>query len=138
MRGGISSRARSYVRARATRHMWSTCVIERVAEAQWDLPTNLVTAGSRTVIYTGVCRVWEISSASVTQIADTELVQQSTRLSIPWDASPVPMVNDEVQIVESIVDTNLIGKRYLIMDEAKAGDLRATRRFVVKGIEERS
>jgi hypothetical protein len=67
-------------------------------------------------------------------VADDEIVIQSTNLSIPWDTDPIPERNDEVKIISSIVDTDIVGKRYRIMSEAKAGDLRATRRFVVQGV----
>lgn len=135
MRGGISKRARSYVRRRATAGMYSTCRIERVGQVAWDNVTNIVTPGDRTVVYEGVCRVWEVSGGSPLQIANTdEVVLQTTNLSIPWDTYPVPEEDDEVLILTSEVDEQLVGKRYRILTSAKAGDLRATRRFVVQGV----
>jgi hypothetical protein len=136
MKGRVSSRARAYVRRRATAQMYATCVIERVDEGLWDPLSNLVTAGGRTVIYTGVCRVWELSGPQPVDIGDDQIVLQSTNISIPWDVNPVPHRDDEVKILGSAVDFDLVGRRYRILDEAKSGDLRATRRFLVHGVEE--
>jgi hypothetical protein len=133
---GISRRARSYVRKKATQEMLSTCRIERVTDPSWDQGTNLVTSGNKTLIYEGVCRIWEVSGARPFIAADDVIVLQSTNLSIPWDSSPVPRRDDEVTITDSKVDDNLVGRVYRIMDQAKGGDLRATRRFVVEGFEE--
>lgn len=116
--------------------MLSTCVIERVNQGDWDPMSNLVTAGGRTVIYTGVCRVWELSGPQPIDVGDDQIVLQSTNVSIPWNAVPVPRRDDEVKIVSSQSDLDLIGRRYRILDEAKSGDLRATRRFLVQGFEE--
>lgn len=136
MRGRVSARARAYVRRRATAQMYATCVIERVDEGLWDPLSNLVTAGGRIVIYTGVCRVWELSGPQPVDIGDDQIVLQSTNVSIPWDVDPVPHRDDEVKITGSAVDFDLVGRRYRILDEAKSGDLRATRRFLVHGVEE--
>lgn len=136
MRGRVSARARAYVRRRATAQMYATCVIERVDEGLWDPLSNLVTAGGRTVIYTGECRVWELSGPQPVDIGDDQIVLQSTNISIPWDVNPVPHRDDEVKILGSAVDFDLVGRRYRILDEAKSGDLRATRRFLVHGVEE--
>jgi len=135
MRGGISKRARAYVRRRTTAGMFSTCQIERIASPDWDGVTNLVTSGQRSIIYTGPCRVWEVSGGSPFTPADAEgIVLQTTNLSIPWDTDPVPNEDDEVLILSSLVDDQLVGKRFRILSSAKAGDLRATRRFVVQGV----
>jgi hypothetical protein len=136
MHRGISKRARSYVRRHATGEMLTTCQIERVQQPAWDPATNLVTAGDRTIIYTGVCRLWEVSGSSAMPVADDVIQLQTTNLSIPWDTDPIPAEQDEVLILSSLVDEALVGKRYRILTSAKAGDLRATRRFVVQGVDE--
>lgn len=136
MHPGISNRARAYVRRKATAEMLSTCRIERVAKPVWDPTTNLVTSGSRVIIYSGICRVWEASGARPFQVGDDVILLQPTNLSIPWDVDPIPDENDEALILGSRVDDALVGKRYRIISSAKAGDLRATRRFAVEGVNE--
>lgn len=117
--------------------MFSTCKIERVEEPVWNGSTNLVTAGNRSIVYEGPCRVWEVSGGSPFTVADDEVaVIQNTQLSIPWDTYPVPERNDEVVITASQVDDQMVGKRYRIISAAKAGDLRATRRFLVQGVDQ--
>jgi hypothetical protein len=135
MHAGISKRARAYVRRRATAGMLSTCQIERVGGVSWDGTTNLVTAGERTIIYEGPCRIWEVSGGGPFTVADDDnTILQTTNLSIPWDTEPVPEHNDEIVILSSQVDDQMVGKRYRIISSAKTGDLRATRRFVVQGV----
>lgn len=132
---GISKRARAYVRRRATVGMFTTCQIERVSEGNWNSNTNLVMAGARSIVYEGPCRIWEVSGGSSFVVADDEeTLLQTTNLSIPWDVDPVPERNDEVVVLSSLVDDQMVGKRYRILSSAKAGDLRATRRFVVQGV----
>jgi hypothetical protein len=58
---------------------------------------------------------------------------QSTQLSIPWNTSPVPRKDDEVEIITSPQDPEMVGKRFVIDSSAKTGELRATRRFSVRG-----
>lgn len=135
---GVSKRSRGYVRRKATQEMLSTCQIERVDKPVWDPGTNLVTAGDRSIIYTGVCRIWEVSGGSPLEVASDIVIVQSTNLSIPWDVDPVPRIDDELQILSSIVDEALVGKRYRIVSSSLAGDLRATRRFNIQGIEDRT
>lgn len=134
---GISSRARDYVRNRATGVMQSTCRIERVNPPSFDQSTGRATSGSREVIYEGVCRLWEVSGGGMTVVNEDEIVMQNTQLSIPWDASPVPRKEDEVVITSSNTDSAVVGKRFVIDSSAKAGELRATRRFAVRGYQKR-
>lgn len=135
---GISPRAQNYVRSRAVENMTATCVIERVGAQTFDEDTSTLTSGSRVVIYTGLCRIWEVTAGQVVPVGEVdEVVLQSTRLSLPWDTSPVPKRDDEVWIQTSPADSALVGKRFRILSAAMGGDLRATRQFVVQGIQER-
>jgi hypothetical protein len=67
-------------------------------------------------------------------VGEDEVPLQATQLSIPWNADPVPRRDDEVEVLTSD-DPAMVGKRFRIMDVAKAGDLRPTRRFTVQTIE---
>lgn len=135
MPGPISRRARAYIRRRASVEMLSNCQIERVGQGTWSSGSNLVTSGPRSIIYKGVCRIWEVSGSSPLVVADEIIQLQTTNLSIPWDTDPIPHENDEVLILNSRVDDGLAGKRYRIVSLARAGDIRATRRFVVQGVD---
>jgi hypothetical protein len=127
----ITSLARGYVRSRATAVMEYTCRIERLERPTYDDTSLIATSGTRTTIYEGVCRIWELASSGVVHLGEVDVTVQSTQLSIPWDTSPVPMKEDEVLILSAPQDSELIGARFIIRSSAKAGELRATRRFAV-------
>lgn len=130
---GISSRALDYVRSRAENIMQATCRIERVLKPTFDQSTGNATAGGRQTIYEGPCRIWEVSGGNVVMVGEDEVSMQNTQLSIPWDVDPVPIKYDQVQILAHNTDDSLIGKRFEILSGAKAGELRATRRFAIQG-----
>jgi hypothetical protein len=58
----------------------------------------------------------------------------TTNLSIPWDVPEIIKRYDEVTILTAPQDSQMVGKRYEIQTVAKAGELRATRRFEVTGL----
>lgn len=128
----ISPAALAYVRARATDVMTYTCRIERVTGPDYDEETLVASPGSRTTIYEGVCRIWEVSGPGVIMVGEEEYSTQTTNLSIPWDTTTVPTRHDQGVITGAELDPVLVGKRFSILDVAKAGQLRATRRFTIQ------
>lgn len=132
----ISAYARQWVRGRATGVMEYTCRIDRSGVPEgYDEDTLIYTAeGVAQVIYEGVCRIWEVANSSSVVVGDTDIYQMTTNLSIPWNTSAVVKRYDEVTILTSPTDDQMVGKRYEIQTVAKAGELRATRRFEVTGI----
>lgn len=132
----ITSYALQYVRSRAAGVMMGyTCRAERITQGGHDDDTLVYTPGSREVLYEGVCRVWEISGANVVGLGDTdaELDISTTQISLPWD-SPLLKKNDEIVITAADTDEQMVGKRFQVQSSAKAGELRATRRYSVTGI----
>jgi len=132
----ISAYARQWVRNRATAVMEYTCRIERSGVPEgYDEDTLIYTAeGVATVVYEGVCRIWEVASAQSVVVGDTDIYQMNTNLSIPWDTPEEVKRYDQVTILTAPQDSQMVGKRYEIQTVAKAGELRATRRFEVTGI----
>jgi hypothetical protein len=132
----ITAESRAYVRARATAVMEYTCRIVRGERpGGYDEDSLVYTPqGLGEVVYEGPCRIWEVANASSFVVADTDIYQMSTNLSIPWDAPQVILRYDEVTILTAPQDSQMVGKRYEIATIAKAGELRATRRFEVTGI----
>ncbi len=127
----VSARARAYVRSRASMEMAYTCRIERVTKGTHDDDTLIYLAGTRTTVYEGKCRIWEISGAGAVVVGDSDLDIATTQLSTPYDA-PVARKNDEVLILNAPTqDDSMLGKRFQIQSSAKAGELRATRRYTV-------
>ena len=126
----ISEMARRYVRSRATDAMRYTCQIERVTHPQVRSDLTAI-AGGKTILYTGICRIWEVSGGGSVVIGETDVSLQNTYISIPWDVPTVPQRNDEILILTSPDEPELIGKRFQINEVNKAGELRPTRRFQV-------
>lgn len=131
----ISQAAIDFMRSRATEVMSYQCKIERVQLPSFDESTGKATSGGRITVYIGPCRIWEVSGGGPIMIGEDDIVMQNTQLSIPWGVDPVPKRDDEVEITSSHSDTEIVGKRFVIDSSAKAGELRATRRFSVRGYE---
>lgn len=134
----ISSRALTYVRTRATQSMKSVCRVERVQGPSFDEFSGVATPGGRTVLYTGICRIWEVSGGSAVEINGDDVVIQSTQLSIPWDVTADIRRNDEIVITSSSTDTMLVGARFRVMSVARAGELRPTRRFEIQRVADKN
>jgi hypothetical protein len=132
----ISPAAIAYVREQATEVMQYQCVIERVERSEdYDEETLVLTPGDRQELYSGRCRIWELSGSASIMVGDADIYQQSTQLSIPWNTTAVIKRYDEVTITAAPTDPQMVGKRYQIQNVAKAGEMRATRRFEVTGAE---
>jgi hypothetical protein len=113
-----------------------TCQITRGQRPDgYDEHTLVYTpSGLAEVLYEGVCRIWEVANASSVVVGDTDIYQMSTNLSIPWDTQVELHRYDEITILTAPQDSQMVGKRYEIQTIAKAGELRATRRFEVTGV----
>lgn len=136
MRYPISKRAKKFVRNRATAVMKYDCRIERIKPAVYDEVDLTMTPPDHQTIYEGPCRLWGTSEDGMAiALGDTDHVIQTVRLSIPWDVAVVPQRNDEMEILSSHTDPAVVGKRYQIQSSSKAGELRASRTFVVKAME---
>jgi hypothetical protein len=135
-RSPITSWARSYVRARATEVMEYTCRITRSGPpATYDEDSLVYTPdGIAEVIYEGKCRIWELSGASMIAVGEAEVIQQPTQMSIPWDAPVSVMRYDQVEVLTAPAESQMVGERFEIQTVAKAGELRATRRFEISGV----
>ena len=136
MTSPITAQSRKYVRARATAVMEYTCTIYRGDRPEgYDEDTLVYTeTGPMDLVYEGPCRIWEVAGAASFVVCDTDIYQQSTQLSIPWDSPEVILRYDVVTITSAPQDSQIVGKQYEIQTVAKAGELRATRRFEVTGI----
>lgn len=136
MTSPISSRARRYVRQTATKVMAYRCDAERINKGGHDEQTLVYTPGTRTkILVDQPCRIWEISGAAAVTLGETEIMTQNLQLSLPWD-SPVLSKEDEIVITFAPEqDTTMMGKRFEVVSAARAGELRASRRYSVKAVE---
>lgn len=113
-----------------------TCRIERVSRPEgYDEDTLVYTPeGLAEVVYEGICRIWEVANASSVVVAEVDVYTMTTNLSIPWDTPEIVKRYDVAEILTAPQDSQMVGKRYEIQTVAKAGELRATRRFEVTGV----
>jgi hypothetical protein len=134
----ISKLARQYVRTRTEDIMSYECRVERMTPPTYDEDTLITTAGGRLTIYEGKFRLWEITGATGLNIGGEDLMLESTQASFPYD-SPLFRKDDEIVITAvPEQDLMLMGNRYQIQTKAKAGELRATRRYTVTSVQRNS
>jgi hypothetical protein len=134
----ISKLARQYVRTRTEDIMSYECRVERMTPPSYDEDTLITTAGGRLTIYEGKFRLWEITGATGLNIGGEDLMLESTQASFPYD-SPLFRKDDEIVITAvPEQDLMLMGNRYQIQTKAKAGELRATRRYTVTSVQRNS
>ena len=130
----VSSLARSYVRTRAEMVMSYECRVERVAKGAIGDDLRY-TSGTHTTLYEGKFRLWEITGATGLNVGGQDLMLESTQASFPYD-SPLFRKDDEIVITAAPAqDLLLLGNRYQIQTKAKAGELRATRRYTVTSVQ---
>lgn len=136
MTNPISAEARRYVRARATEVMEHEVRITRKGTpGGYDEDSLVYTPdGVAEVLYEGRARIWELAGAQSVVVGDTDIYQQATQLSIPWDTEASVRRYDEVEVTAAPQDSVMVGKRYEIQSAAKDGELRATRRYEIVGL----
>lgn len=129
----ITGRARTYVRTRAAREMSYVVVAERVTRPDYDTDSLAGIPGTRETLFESSARIWEITGGTSINIGESDLDIQSVQISMPWDTELLKK-NDEIRVVEAPLDSVMVGKRYQVQSSAKAGDLRATRRYSVMAV----
>ena len=134
MRSGLSARATRYVQRMATLQMLQACKIERVVAPTYSTTTLVGTAGSRTQIYTGACRIWVQDAPSQIVLGETEFVTYNTVLSLPWNTSAAIKLHDEVELTASPTDLQWVGARFRIQSARFGGQIRPTRSFMLERI----
>ena len=127
---GISSFAKSYVRARTAERMDDACEIWKPGPPVLDKTTGKTKRSKALVKYVGPCRFWEVTAGQQALVGDQQVVFTQTYFSLPYDA-PVPESDDIVKITQSD-DFDLRGRTVRIISTVRGGGLRASRRFLVQ------
>ena len=130
----ISNLARNYTRSRMPAAMGYMCRVERLTKP--TIGNDLkATPGSRTTVYEGPFRIWEITGATSLNLGGEDIMMESTQASFPYDA-PLFRKDDEIVITATPPqDPKVVGQRFQIQTKAKAGELRATRRYTVTAVQ---
>jgi hypothetical protein len=112
--------------------MADTCTIRRRTGQTTDPLTGQVTP-VWTSVYSGVCRVQQARTQGArTDAGETSVMLMRQELHLPVSTSADVRRGDEVTITASVNDADLVGRVYLVRDEA-AKSLATARRL---GIEE--
>lgn len=126
----VSNYARAYVRARAEAHMNSSVRINRGGRGvSLDRTTGLATTNTGSLIYTGKARIWSLDKNGPVSIGDSDLVLQTTQISIPWQTSTIPDNDDVVTVTACPGDPDVVGRSFRIIGTDGAALSRATRRL---------
>jgi hypothetical protein len=131
----VSTWAKSYVRNVAEHQFTSSVRIHKVGTPVLDTVTGIYTSVEGADVYEGPARIWSVDGSGVLSLGEGDYAMQATYCSIPWDAEPVPDVDDQVEVIASD-DTELIGQRFRVMSVDGGGLTRATRRLSLAGLTE--
>jgi hypothetical protein len=95
--------------------MIDTCDVTRPGDPVTDPETGNVTPGS-TFVYSGPCKVQQtISQASNPSAGGHSFTVQDSRVDFPVAAGPL-MVDDVVTITASVLDPQLAGSTYRVVE----------------------
>jgi hypothetical protein len=125
----ISPYATVYIRERSTDLMNATVRINTPVPA-YDPATRTTTNTEGPVKYEGPARIWEVPGGSEVIIGDEKYVITQSNMSIPWNVSPLPEVDDLIIVVDSD-DADLVGRSINIESAVRGGGMRASRRFEI-------
>jgi hypothetical protein len=131
----ISRRAKAYVRRAAEAQFTSEVRIFSTTVPTLDTDTGLYAATEGTQTYSGPARIWSVDGGQVISVGEGDYAYQSTFCSIPWDHTPVPEVDQQVEVLASD-DESLVGRTFRIMSVDGGGQARATRRLQITGLTE--
>jgi hypothetical protein len=136
----VSPYARAYVRRHATAHMYYTVAISRMTDPVFDTESGVMVAAVNRMIYFGPARIWTVSGPQVLGVGEDQMSFDQSFVSIPWDTDPIPNRDDIVTVqdydpVYYYGDEQLVGRSFRVTNVQLGGQMYATRRLNVTGIE---
>ena len=134
----LSPRVAAYARQAVISYHNIELEVTRQLVSSLDEVTGLITTtfDGEFTGYAGSGRFWLSNDGVVTNVGEGDYSTISTNISIPWDADPVPELDEYVVITSSYEDSTLEGKIYRIMGVDGGGFLRAARRLQVVAVSE--
>lgn len=95
--------------------MVDACVVRRQTGESTDPVTGKVTP-VLVPVYSGPCKVQQTMAQSNTTVSgDYQFTLQNTRLDVPVSAGPL-RVNDTVELTASVLDPQLVGRVYRVVE----------------------
>ncbi len=131
----VSSRTKAIVRKQAEAQFSCTVRIWTPAPASFDAASGQYTSNEGAEKYRGAARIWSVQANGVLSVGEGDLAMQATYCSIPWNHTPIPDVDDWVEMLSSD-DTDLPGRTWRVIGVDGGGLMRATRRLQITGMTE--
>lgn len=131
MGGTISPLARALVRRRTAAQRTTPIIILRGATGPLDPDTGLKTGiVNPTTIYDGLARIHPIAGQGDIAVGRAEIDTRQVIISIPWDATPLPLQHDIVVIGnDAINDPDVAGEAYQVREVDGGGIFGDARRL---------
>lgn len=117
---GIPQVGIDYLRNQSAALMTSTVTIKRPAVPVYSASTGYAVGTTSQTGYSGPAHIHPATGGAVTYQADQLVGVMQVPVSIPWDASPVPIEDDQVLVVAT-EDPALLGRTLRIVDVSKGG-----------------
>ena len=132
----LSPRVAAYARAAAQAFYNIEVSVGRQSRTALDEDTGLISTVFDTEFsgYSGPAKFWMSNDSQVVSVGDGDYSTVSTFISLPWDASPVPQLDEYVVITSSYEDPSLQDKVYRIVGVDGGGVVRAARRLQVASV----
>ncbi len=131
---GISQAALNRGRRAAESDMRSTCRITRAGSGQvWNKVTLQYDPAPRILVYEGRCKLRRLSGLQErdTEAAGQRYIEQPSTLHLPVRESGRVRRDDDVEMLSSQTDDELIDKRYRVVKSVST-DNATSRRFTVQ------
>lgn len=134
----LSPRVAAYARQAVISYHNIELEVTRQLVSSLDEVTGMITTtfDAEFTGYSGSGRFWLSNDGVVSVVAEGDYSAISTFISIPWDAEPVPALDEYVTITSAYEDPTLEGKVYRVVSVDGGGFLRAARRLQVAAVSE--
>jgi hypothetical protein len=116
-------------RARAEAGMIDTCIVERITGVTTD-PVTAQTTDVTVPVYSGKCRLKEITAAMAREAQPAPSVHQAMRyrvLQLPIAASGGIQAGDFLTVVTCVHDPDMVGRRMVVRDQSGSSEQTARR-----------
>lgn len=130
----VSTWAKSYVRGAAEAQFNCTVRIFPNGTPTLNATTGAYSAAEGVETYNGPARIWSADGGVTMNLGEGDYATTTTYCSIPWDATPVPENDNQIEVMACPGDPNLVGKVFRVMSVDGGGQMRATRRMQVTAL----
>lgn len=132
----VSARTKAYARSWVLSHHNIEIEVTRQLVSGLDEDTGLIRVSHDGTGYVGSARFWLSDDGRSVMVGEGDFTTVSTYISLPWDASPVPELDEYVIVTSAYDDPALVDKVFRIVGVDGGGFMRAARRLAVTAVTE--